>query len=78
MSELLEKYINEHKDEWYAQGKADGLAEAREEGRIEGATNIARQIALSLVQNGFAVELIAKSTGLSVDEVNRLKESCKD
>lgn len=70
MSEVVERIVNEHKDGWYAQGK--------EEGRTEGAADKANQIALALVQNGFAVELIAKSTGLSVDEVNRLKESCKD
>lgn len=94
MSELLEKYINEHKDGWYAQGKEEGKAEGRTEGieegrkegrkegkaegRIEGAADKANQIALALVQNGFPVEAIANSTGLSVDEVNGLKESCKD
>lgn len=48
MSELLEKYINEHKDEWCAQGKADGLAEVRE----EGAAKEAKEIAMRMIKRG--------------------------
>lgn len=69
MSELLEKYINEHKDEWYAQGK--------EEGRTEGAADKANQIALALVQNGVPIEVIANSTGLPIETVKAMKESLR-
>lgn len=71
MSELLEKYINEHKDEWYAQGK--------EEGRIEGATDKTNQIAMKMVQmNVFSDDEIAQITGLSIDSVKAMKESLKN
>lgn len=62
MSELIERYVNEHKDGWYAQGKEEGKADK------------ANQIAMKMVQmNVFSVDEIAQITGLSIDKVKALK-----
>ena len=65
MSELIDRYVNEHKDEWYAQGKEEGEADK------------ANQIALALVQNGVPIEVIANSTGLPIENVKAMKESLR-
>lgn len=65
MSELIDSYVNEHKDGWYAQGKEKGEADT------------ANQIALALVQNGVPIEVIANSTGLPIENVKAMKESLR-
>ena len=49
----------------------EGLAKGREEGREE--RNI--EVAINLLQLGTPCEIVAKATGLSLDEVTKLKES---
>lgn len=50
------------------EGRAEGRAEGRVEGRTEGILDTAR----NMKALGIATELIAKSTGLSVEEIERL------
>ncbi len=45
-------------------GMEKGVEKGIEKGRIE--------VALSLKQNGVAIEIIANCTGLSIDEINNL------
>ena len=49
----------------------EGLAKGREEGREE--RNL--EVAINLLQLGTPCEIVAKATGLSLDEVAKLKES---
>ena len=52
-------------------GLEEGLAKGREEGREEER----KAIAINLIQLGTPCEIVAKATGLSVEEVAKLKES---
>ena len=49
----------------------EGLAKGREEGREDAK----QQIAINFLQFGTPCEIVAKATGLSVEEVAKLKES---
>ena len=49
----------------------EGLAKGREEGRADAK----QQIAINLLQLGTPCEVVAKATGLSMEEVTKLKES---
>ena len=53
------------------EGLAKGLVKGREEGREE--RNM--EVAINLLQLGTPCEIVAKATGLSVEEVAKLKES---
>ena len=61
---VLRDNIETAKSEGRAEGHAEGLAEGRMEEKLSNAR--------SLKQNGVPVEAIAKSLGLSIDEVNAL------
>ena len=52
-------------------GLEEGLAKGREEGREE--RNL--EVAINFLQLGTPCEIVAKATGLSVEEVTKLKES---
>jgi predicted transposase/invertase (TIGR01784 family) len=52
-------------------GLEEGLAKGREEGREE--RNL--EVAINLLQLGTPCEIVAKATGLSLEEVAKLKES---
>ncbi len=51
-------------------GLEEGLAKGREEGREE--RNM--EVAINLLQLGTPCEIVAKATGLSLEEVAKLKE----
>ena len=52
------------------EGLAKGLAKGREEGREERNT----EVAINLLQLGTPCEIVAKATGLSVEEVLKLQK----
>jgi len=54
-------------------GLEEGLAKGREEGREE--RNL--EVAINLLQLGTPCEIVAKATGLSPEEVVKLKESTR-
>ncbi len=56
----------------YARGKAKGLAEGMEKGRAEGEREKAMASARSMKADGMTPELIAKYTGLTVEEIYSL------
>ena len=58
-----------------AEGREEGRAEGRAEGREEGREDAKQQIAINLLQLGTPCEIVAKATGLSLEEVTKLKES---
>ena len=54
-------------------GLEEGLAKGREEGREE--RNL--EVAINFLQLGTPCEIVAKATGLSMEEVAKLKEEVK-
>mgnify|MGYP002903404989 FL=1 len=56
-------------------GRAEGLEEGLAKGREEGREDAKQQIAINLLQLGTSCEIVAKATGLSVEDVTKLKES---
>ena len=54
-------------------GLEEGLAKGRAEGREEGREDAKQQIAINLLQLGMPCEIVAKATGLSLEEVAKLK-----
>ena len=56
-------------------GRAEGLEEGLVKGRAEGREDAKQQIAINLLQLGTSCEIVAKATGLSLEEVAKLKES---
>jgi predicted transposase/invertase (TIGR01784 family) len=61
--------INTARDESLEEVRAEGKAEGLEEGRAKGKAEIARRM-LAL---GVSLDIIAKSTDLSVEDVEKLK-----
>ena len=53
--------------------KEEGLAEGREEGLAEGKTEERLEIAKKMLEMGLSVEQITEATGLSEEEVLKLK-----
>ena len=58
-------------------GRAEGLEEGLSKGREEGREDAKQQIAINLLQLGTPCEIVAKATGLSLEEVAKLKEEVK-
>ena len=62
------------KQEGLAEGHAEGLTEGHAKGLTEGKESAAREIASNLLKNNVDIETISKSTDLSIEELNNLKE----
>jgi len=62
----------EGKEEGRAEGRAEGLAEGRAEGLAEGRAEAMLDTARNLLAKGFAPDVIADVTGLSIEEINAL------
>ncbi len=58
------------REEGRKEGKEEGIKEGREEGLKEGQS----KIAINLIRLGASCEIIAQATGLSEEEVSRLKK----
>lgn len=56
-----------------AEGRAKGLAEGLAEGRTEGFNKGKLEIAMKMKQKKMPVDMIAEMTGISVDEIEKLK-----
>ena len=54
--------------------KETGLEEGLVKGREEGREDAKQQIAINFLQLGTPCEIVAKATGLSLEEVAKLKE----
>ena len=62
-------------EEGLAKGRVIGRAEGLEEGLAKGREERNLEVAINLLQLGTSCEIVAKATGLSVEEVTKLKES---
>ena len=56
-------------------GLEEGLAKGRAEGREEGREEERNSIVLKMLKNNLPVQTICDVTGLSLEEVTKLKES---
>lgn len=69
---ILRDNIFTERAEGRAEGRVEGHAEGVEEGRAEGERDARIEIARNLKKAGIPVEVIAKSSGLTVDEVENI------
>ena len=56
------------------EGRKEGKEEGIKEGRAEGSKDERLKIAMSLIRLGTSCEIITQATGLSAEEVSRLKK----
>ncbi len=61
--------IDTAREEGRAEGREEGRAEGREEGKTEGQAAIIR----TMLKNGLPIEQISIFTGLSIEEIRKLK-----
>ena len=73
--EGLEEGLAKGRVKGRAEGLEEGLVKGRAEGREEGREDAKQQIAINLLQLGTPCEIVAKATGLSLEDVTKLKES---
>ena len=64
----------EGREEGLKEGHKEGHKEGKEEGLKEGRGEERLKIAMNLIRVGASCEIITQATGLSADEVSRLKE----
>ncbi|NDV59070.1 Rpn family recombination-promoting nuclease/putative transposase [Bacteroides sp. 519] len=72
LAEGKAKGLAEGKAEGLAEGKAKGLAEGEAKGKAEGEKLKQQEIASNLKKANVPIEIIAQTTGLTVDEIQRL------
>ena len=60
------------------EGRKEGKEEGIKEGRAEGSKDERSKIAINLIRLGASCEIIAQATGLSAEEVSRLKEEMRN
>ena len=58
-----------------AEGLEEGLSKGRAEGLVKGREERNLEVAINLLQLGTPCEIVAKATGLSVEEAAKLKGS---
>ena len=69
-----EEGLKEGHKEGHKEGKEEGLKKGREEGREEGLKEGQSKIAVNLIRLGTPCEIITQATGLSAEEVSRLRD----
>ena len=57
----------------YIDGKADGMVEGEAKGKVAGKNERNIEIAQKMLKENVNIELISKVTGLSIDEIEKLK-----
>ena len=59
-------------------GREEGREEGHKKGREEGRGEERLKIAMNLIRVGASCEIISQATGLSAEEVSRLKEELRN
>ena len=72
--EALAEGLAEGREKGLAEGRAEGIAEGIEQGRVEGINQRNIDIAKNMLKDDMSLEIISKYTGLSINEINDLKE----
>ena len=70
----MEKGIEKGRKEGKEEGKEEGRKEGIEEGIVKGVKKRNKEIALNLLAYNTPIDVIAKSTGLSIDEIKKLEQ----
>lgn len=73
MFETLEYNIQKEKEQYKEEGRTQGRIEGRTQGRIEGRTESKLEIAKSMLEDNLSIAMIVKYTGLSKEEIEKLK-----
>ena len=73
----IEQGIKQGKEQGRIEGIEIGIEQGKEEGRNEGKEIEKKQIAKNLLNIGLSVEQIAKSTGLTTEEIEKLINNCQ-
>ena len=76
--EEQEKYDNSMMVMWdnyavYKHAEEKGIIKGEAKGRVEGRVEEKKEIALNLLAYNTPIDIIAKSTGLSIEEIKKLK-----
>ena len=66
------------REEGLKEGRKEGKEEGIKEGRAEGSKDEQSKIEINLIRLGTSCEIIAQATGLSAEEVSRLKEEMRN
>ena len=74
MEKGMEKGIEKGRKEGKEEGKEEGRKEGIEEGIVKGVKKRNKEIALNLLAYNTPIDVIAKSTGLSIDEIKKLEQ----
>ena len=69
--------VNIEKTPFYRIGVKDGIQTGIQKGIQEGIENGVKKVALGMLKLNLDMEIIQKSTGLSLEEIERLKRVCK-
>ena len=69
---MQKKMINTARNWGYDDGYDDGKEEGKAEGLEEGAKKEKIEIAKNLLNKGVSTDLVSESTGLSIEELNKL------
>jgi len=64
--------LNNVIDTAFIEGKTAGLGEGRAEGEAKGQAETLRKVALNMKEQGFALDMIARTTGISLDDLQNL------
>ena len=81
MRSIADELIAEGRAEGITEGRAEGItegmtkgrAEGMTKGKAEGMTKGKAEVAQSLLKEGFSIKIISRSTGLSLEEIERLR-----
>ncbi len=69
-----EAYVfNQGKEEGIEKGRAEGRAEGIKKGKEEGMQKGRKEMVLKMLKNGASINFVSKVTGLSKEEINKLK-----
>ena len=68
----------EGREEGHKKGHKEGKEEGLNEGRAEGAKQKSFDIAKSMLEKGIDIETISELTGLTAEEVSRLKKELRN
>lgn len=73
------KYELDLYDKW-SEGLKEGIEQSRQEGLTQGREEGIREIIYSAFQQGLSTEVIASLTHMSIDEIEKLRETvpCRD
>ncbi len=74
---LRKEYFDKGMDAGLEDGVKEGIEVGKVQGKEEGKREEKFEIAINLLKNGAALDLIVKSTGLSKTEITRLSKSMK-